>query len=242
MDCRKFHRNLEDYLEGDLDFAGRFGMERHAQQCISCGKELAGAQRLHRMAHDLERVKAPSSFESSVLNEIARRKAHGRFSGLRNFWFYGFSFPSAKKLALASSFLAVAAAGIYFYFPYLSRHTDSSSPPSPKLIATEPASTPLIAQEPAKANQNEKLPVVAATPVAQRNRPSLRQAPGTEELTQPPDPERERIVEEELAETDYVELQLIGPNNLPTTLRLPIKPRAIYGQAAQENFIRNVSH
>ena len=78
MDCRKFHGNFEDYLEGGLDFAGRFGMERHAQQCIVCGKKLAAAQRLRAMARELQRVQAPLNFESSVLNEIARIKGHGQ--------------------------------------------------------------------------------------------------------------------------------------------------------------------
>ncbi len=240
MDCRKFHKNLEDYLEDGLDFAGRFGMERHAQQCISCSKELAGAQRLRVMAHELEKVKAPSSFESSVLSEIVKRKSNGRFSSLRNFWFYDFGFPSVRKLALASSFLAILAVGI-LYFSSLSNRTAPPLSPSPTLIAKEPASTPLVKAEPVKANLNENLPTVVATAVAQRNRPMQGKAPVPEELTQPPDPERERIVEEEAAETDYVELQLFGPDNRPVTLRAN-KPRATYGQAAQEFFIRNVSH
>ncbi len=90
MNCRTFHRTLEDYLEGGLDFSGRFGMERHARQCLSCGKEMSDAQRLHQMVSELQRVKAPSDFEASVLREIGMRKAHGRFSGFRSFWMLWF--------------------------------------------------------------------------------------------------------------------------------------------------------
>ena len=119
MDCRKFHRNLEDYLEDGLDFPGRFGMERHAQQCIHCGRVVSDAQRLRQMAHQLERVKAPADFESRLLEEIGKRKALGRFSGLRRFWLYGFDMPSPRRLVLASSCVAVVAMGIFFFYPFL---------------------------------------------------------------------------------------------------------------------------
>ena len=117
MNCRTFHRTLEDYLEGGLDFSGRFGMERHAQQCISCGKEMSDAQRLRRMVSELQRVKAPANFEASVLREIGMRKAHGRFSGFRSLWIYGFEWPSFRKLALASSCLADFVLWHFLRFP-----------------------------------------------------------------------------------------------------------------------------
>ena len=47
MDCRTFNKKLEDYLEGGLDFPGRFGMERHAGHCFACGKTVADAQKLN---------------------------------------------------------------------------------------------------------------------------------------------------------------------------------------------------
>ena len=99
MDCRRFHRDLEDYLEDGLDFAGRFGMERHAKQCIGCGEALSNARRLRRMARQLEKVKAPANFESAVLNEIGRREISGGFLGLRRFWLYGLDMPSRRSVA-----------------------------------------------------------------------------------------------------------------------------------------------
>ena len=106
MDCKTFHKNLEDYLEDGLDFAGRFGMERHAQQCIGCGKDMADAQQIRRMVSELERVKAPDSFEASVISEIGKRKWDARSTGIRRFWIYGPEGPQWRKLALASSSLA----------------------------------------------------------------------------------------------------------------------------------------
>ena len=60
MNCRTFQKNLEDYLADGLDFAGRFGMERHARQCISCGKE---------MCQNCWRGVAPSTSAASYMSE-----------------------------------------------------------------------------------------------------------------------------------------------------------------------------
>ena len=231
MDCRKFHQNLEDYLEEGLDFPGRFGMERHAQQCIRCGKEMAGAQQLRQMVREMDRVKAPSNFELSILNEIGKLKTDGRFAGLKRYWLYGFEWASVRKLALASSCLAILAFGIFYF------SADKSRP-----IAPERASTPsaLAVQPPARVVQT---PAPATVAVARAKSSLPRAASKTEELTKPPDPEREKIVEEELAETDYVELQVIGPDNRAVPVyRQPNKPRFGNGQTFEEYFLRNVSH
>ena len=174
MDCNKFHQNLEDYLEDGLDFPGRFGMERHAQQCIRCGKEMAGAQQLRRMMSEMDRVKAPSNFESSVLNEIGKLKARSRFFNFKRWWFYGFELPSARKLALASSCVAVLAFGI-FYFSDRPRRT------APGPLSNPPA---LMVQEPAKVIA-DATPVTAAGPRSKSALP--RKASKLEELTKPPD-------------------------------------------------------
>jgi hypothetical protein len=235
MDCRKFHQNLEDYLEDGLDFPGRFAMERHVQQCIRCGKELAVAQRLRRMVREMDRVKAPSNFELSVLNEIGKLKTDGRFSRLKRFWVYGFELPSIRKLALASSCLAILAFGIFYF------SADKSGPKAPK-----PASIPsaLAVQQPARVDQTPvPAPAPAKIAVVRPRSPLSRGGSKPEELTKPPDPEREKIVEEELAETDYVELQVIGPDNRPVPVyRQPNKPRFRDGQSDEDSYFRNVSH
>ncbi len=232
MDCRKFHKNLEDYLEDGLDFSGRFGMERHAQQCIGCGEELAGALRLRRMVHKLNRVKAPANFESAILSEIGKRKGHGRFAYFRRFWFYGFELQSLRRLALAGSGLAILAIGIFYLSPYLSRRATPEVPSTPALVA----------QEPAKIKRNEN-PQPATTPVATQPEQHLRgNVRDMAEMAQASNSEQEQVVEPESNDTDYVELQIIGPDKRPVSFRLPDKSRSRDGQTAQEYFIRNVSH
>jgi hypothetical protein len=233
MDCHKFHNNLEDYLEDGLDFSGRFGMERHAQQCLVCGEELAGAQRLRKMVHELNRVKAPANFESSLLSEIGKRKGRGRFRWFRKFWLYGFELQSLRKPALAGSGLAVLAIGFFYLSPHLSRRAAPEVPSAPAMVA----------QEPAKIERNEN-PEPAATPIVTRpDRPlRIQSTNDVAETTRASSTEPGQVVEQETTDTDYVELQMIGPDKRPVSFRLPDKSRYRGSQTAQEYFIRNVSH
>jgi len=240
MNCKTFHRNLEDYLEGGLDFSGRFGMERHAQQCIGCGKEMSDAQRLRRMVSELQRVKAPANFEASVLSEIGTRKVQGRFSGFRGLWIYGFEWPSFRKLALATSCLAVLCLGI-FYAIHTSNFNQASPPPQ---IASKPPAAPIEVKE-AKAAPGTKLetpeptkPMVVETPkLAKRSQP-----PAVLEEEQVPDQDMRDL--REAQDMEYVEYVMPGLDSRPVPVRLPL-PKKIpvrYGQMSEEYFIRNVSH
>jgi len=232
MDCRKFHKYLEDYLEDGLDFAGRFGMERHAQQCISCGEELAGAQRLRRMVRELNRVKAPANFESAVLSEIGKRKGHGRYSYFKKFWFYGFESQSLRRLALAGAGLAALAFGFFYLSPYLSRRAAPEIPSAPSPIA----------QEPAKIKQIENPRPLATPVVARADRRLSSRVRDVAETNQDSSLEQEQIFEQEPDDSDYVELQMIGPDNRPVSFRLPDKSRSHGSQRSQQYFVRNVSH
>jgi len=107
MDCRNFYKNLEDYLDGGLDFAGRLGMERHAEQCFACGKKLTDARGLRRMTASLTRVNAPVDFEARVCREIALRKSQGILTRARNYLAFGFEW---RRLA----FSAAACAALVF--------------------------------------------------------------------------------------------------------------------------------
>lgn len=251
MDCRKFHKHLEDYLEDGLDFPGRFGVERHAQQCISCGKELANAQRLRRMVKELQPVKAPADFESAVLHEIGKRKANGRFSGLRRFWLYGFELPPLRKLVLASSCLAVMAMGVFLY-PVLSRRAAPEVSATPPPAAQESA---IIAKNNAKDNNDEKGSVIPETaavrPPIQPAQPvqpvaakqvRLSELSALKEEPQVSPPEPEQIADQESMEFDYLELQWIGPDNRPVKSRYPYKPHVRYGENPRAYFIRYESH
>ena len=228
---------MEDYLEGGLDFSGRFGMERHAQQCISCGKEMSDAQRLNRMISELQRVKAPANFEASVLREIGMRKVHGRLSGFRSFWIYGFEWPSFPKLALASSCLAILFIGIFYASHRSGFNRDSAS----TQVASQPAAIPVAAMEtknPPAANIEMPLPKNSAAA----------ETPKLAKRVQPPAIlKREPITDQDmrdLQDMDYVEYSMPGLDNHPVPVRLPL-PKVIpmrYSQMSEEYFIQNVSH
>ena len=230
MDCRKFHKNLEDYLQGGLDFSGRFGIERHAQQCISCGKDLADAQRLSRMTGELLRVKAPLDFETSLLLEVGKRKSNGRFSFLHTTWLYGFDSFSWRKVALAGCGLAALALGAV-YWPH---HSPG--------VAPLPASSYIAAGPTAMVHTETEKPVAAVhEPLTQR-----RQAPEPVRLkteSAPPQPAQQELsTEPEIADTEYKEYVMEGPDNRPVIVRLPKMIRMQYSHPSEEYFIRNVSH
>jgi len=234
MDCRTFHQKLEDYLENGLDFSGRFGMERHAQQCISCGKELHDAQQLRQLVSELQRVKAPANFEASVMREIAISKANGRFSGIRRFWNYGFEWPSWQKLALASSSLAVLGLAVFF-----ASHRIIPDPAhAPAQVAAKAAKVTVETKEvkPApvvsvqasvpKKKQDAKIQLLAS------NVPEAR-------LSKSDGPKNQEMLDE-----DYVEYMMTGPDNRAVPVRMPL-PKTIrmpYSQVSQEYFIQNESH
>jgi hypothetical protein len=243
MNCRTFHRNLEDYLEGGLDFSRRFGMERHAKQCIGCGEELAGAQRLRRMASELKRVKAPPNFEFSVLNEIAKHKSRNRFPGIRSLWIYGIEWPSWRKLALASSSLIILGFGI-FYASYRVTPDIISPPP---LAVVKPSTTPAkMAEIPAKIIKTNPQPeLVASSKQPPAKQPKAAEALNTAAAIDPPIPfEEVGFQDPETADMEFVKYEVLGADNRLMPVRVP-RPKKIwiqYGQLSEEEFLRNVSH
>jgi len=259
MNCRAFKRNLEDYLQGGLDFSARFRMERHAGRCILCGRELAGAQRLSKMALELERVKAPPGFESALLGEIAKRRLSGIIPFVQRFWIYGFEWLSWRKTALAALSVAILGAGSL----YLYNRSVSVRMPSPPLIADDPASVHLENRLDANSvpgadlGQAPALSTVAVQSAVDkqgkgRGAISEPRAPGFLETRHAPEMTaaagsqgRVRSVtvpDLESLEADYVEHVVPGLDNRPVTVRLPKAIRVQYGQTSEEYFIRNVSH
>jgi hypothetical protein len=239
MNCRTFHRNLEDYLEDGLDFPGRFGMERHAQQCIGCGKVIADAQHLGRLARELERVKAPSNFEDSLLAEIGKRKMNRRFSRFRRLWIYGVEPLSWRKLAMASSGFAVLLLGVLYAYNYASFH--SGNRPSPPLQTSIPQASPHT-----QAAENSEIVAKGSFEKSPENKAAQSKAiEKTAPASQPIEiakEDEERIADQE--EADYIEYLTMGPDNRPVTVRMPL-PKEIrmqYSQPSEEYFIRNVSH
>ena len=253
MDCRTFHKKLEDYLQEGLDFSARFGMERHAQQCIRCGKAMAEAQELRRMVLEIKRVKAPADFESSLLDKIRMSKSSGSWSALRRFWIYGMDWSSWRRPALAASSLAVLALGIVFALHLADRKQPAVLP----LIAVRPEKTEsaarLAAARPAPAvNTQEAMASApeAPAPRVMKTRPSPPARPVNEVpvaaavMARDPHPKEPELFEDpEAMEMEYVEFMLSGQNNRPMPVRyLPRKIRIQYRPASEQYFIQNVSH
>jgi hypothetical protein len=239
MDCRKFQKNLEDYLEGGLDFAGRFGMERHAQQCYACGRTESDAQKLKQhLALGIKRVSAPPNFEAAVLARIHDRESGFFGGGLRRWWAHGPEWPS---LALGVSGLGLFALAILF-----SLHHFGGTDPNGEIAAGQASasgpSTPspreesLTAAVPARSSSDPVTELPVSPPTVSPASSSVRRPRAlysidelTVELANP-------------AESDYVEYLVPGPGNRPVIMRLPNTIRMKYGQASEEHFIRNVSH
>jgi hypothetical protein len=242
MDCRRFQKNLEDYLEGGLDFAGRFGMERHAQQCYPCGRTESEAQSLKRLAREIKRVSAPPNFEVTVLARIHDRQSRFFLGGLK-WWAYGLEWPSWSSLALGVSGLSLFALATLFslhHFGGTNPNGDSAAEQvsaGDRLPATpSPREESLTAAAPGPSSSDPvtELPVnsSAVSPTGSSVR-RPRALYSTDELT---------VELSNPGESDYVEYLVPGPGDRPVIMRLPNTIRMKYGQASEEHFIRNVSH
>jgi hypothetical protein len=239
MNCRTYRKNLEDYLEGGLDFPSRFGMERHAQECICCGKELSDAQKLRAMAHGLQRVSAPPDFEAKVLRRIHAEGRRDRFWSIAQNWTFGV-IPSPRILAFSASGLVVLA-GLGFLISY--RYPQSSAPAeSPVAAIREPAPSPTP-----QAIEGPELSAVSVKS-ASVSKPSKRQevAPlaliprhsnGNNSTLGNSEP-----VYAEAADQDVVGLPVPGPDSSQQIMLLPKALKVRNEPPSEDYFIRNVSH
>jgi anti-sigma factor RsiW len=219
MDCRTFDNRLEDYLEGDLDFPGRFALERHAQQCFRCGQTVSDAQELRRMARQYQRVAAPPDFEAALMRRIQVEKLKPRR------WTFGFPLPAWRFAAAGGLALAVVFAAVFSFRIIRER-------PGPAVAATlRPApSAPAPSMVPSSA-QAEPVParIQEAAVRAEREPGSIQAAASDFPLERADAPE-------------YIELMVPGPGDRMRVVRLPKTIRMRYGQPSEQYFIRNVSH
>ncbi len=225
MDCRTFHRKLEDYLEGGLDFAGRFGMERHAKQCYACEKEINTALSLRHMARELRKVGAPLDFEQSLHARIQDEESRRRSWKIRNLWlrsFEGFSWRLAGVTALVTVLLVGTAT--YLHFQALAGRQASSQ------AATGYGAGPVAGKE---ADRNQ----AAADASALGGLSALDLANfsrfGRDNWAIPyADPR----------DSEFVDIVVPGPDGQQLIMQLPRTIRMRYAQPSREYFIRNVSH
>jgi hypothetical protein len=246
MNCRSFHKNLEDYLQDGLDFSNRFMIERHAQQCISCGKDLADAIDLRRMVLDLKQVEAPSDFESSLLDKIGMFKAHRRFSRIRRFWIYGPEWLSWRKLMVASSGLAVLVLG--YLFPF--HRAVLNAPARSAVVANQPEKVEKKVNPPSAVNTKQALPVTVHAvahsgaflprpieeeiPIIEKKTPNAVAVPASFSIG-----EGDSFKNQKGLAPGIFEFMITGSDIRPM---LPKMIRIQYRPASEEYFIQNVSH
>jgi hypothetical protein len=236
MDCRTFHKKLEDYLEGGLDFPGRFGMERHAQQCFLCGKVVSDAQKLTRMARGLDRVKAPSDFEASLLSRIQKEHVPRR-SGwpwrLPIFWGYEWSWRPVGWGALA---VALLGAGFFLSTRWTNSDLNGVSLAQKPVVATPAAQTnPGDFERPAAVEPSNVAEVSDSMPPSGRKALRADAVFSTQESGL-------SVYAEPATGTGYEQYLVPGPDNRQIIVRLPKTIRMRYGQPSEEYYIRNVSH
>ena len=235
MDCRTFHRRLEDYLEGGLDFPGRFGMERHAKQCYACEKDVNEALRLRQMAHELSRVVAPPDFEASLLARIRNERPPRRFWQRRSWWLYGFE-GFSWRVASVTALITVFVVGTV---SYIHLRPGLNHPSQPRASVESPASPRM------EANPGVTVKEAGSTPDGARDltnaAPQRASASGLEgagragrdKWTTPfADP----------ADSEFVEFLVPVSGDRQLIMRLPRTIRMRLDQPSREYFIRNVSH
>jgi hypothetical protein len=245
MDCRSFTNDLEEYLQGGLDFAGRFSMERHAAQCYVCRRSFDEADSLGRMAREIARVAAPADFEAQLLERIHAREsgaARALLARARTAWdFRVGEFRWWSAAAAAAPVLALAL-GVAVW---------RAAQPSPgeRLAAQPPRAAPQHgvgrAALAAGAKDAPSALVEASVGESEVARPkSLPQGrpAGSEPSARST---RMRLASDrrprlEPADSGYLEYRVPGDRDF--ILRLPPTIRMRYAEPSEDHFIRNVSH
>lgn len=230
MDCRTFQKNLEDYLEGGLDFPGRFGMERHAKQCYLCGKEVTSAQALSELAKKLERVGSPGNFENDVLARIHAQSERPWISRILAADSLRMAWLSWSRLALAAT---VAVAGLSIYLVLERGRLGNAVWDRPS--NAQPASQDLSTSNSPNVKSIPSLDVSDPSPTAEIR--ALEVAP-TEVFSG----RANRRYSVDPGDSDYLEYVVPGPAGRQFIMRLPKTIRMRPGQPSEEYFIRNVSH
>ncbi len=229
MDCRTFHRKLEDYLEGGLDFAGRFGMERHAKQCYACEKEVDAALSLRQLARDLRKVDAPVDFEKSLLARLQDEDSHRRFWKIRDLWHYGFE-GFSWRVASVTALVTVLIVGTVGYI-HLGMLT---SRPAGSQAATGNAANQDI-EKGAVVNQAAAGVPGDATALSGLSALDIGSFSrfGRDNWA---------IPYAEPGDSDFVDILVPGSGGQQLIMQLPKTIRMRYGQPSREYFIRKVSH
>lgn len=219
-----------------MDFPGSFGIERHAQQCYSCGKEMRDAIRLGQMARALNRVKAPANFEARLLARLQDAKARRTSSQLWKLWDYVADQVSLRAVAAGAAATVLLGLGIFILV-----HPRQFRPPlfverGDRPAAPVAAVDSNAARAPVPVNAGAAADGVAAqilnpriVPIGDPKSRSSLADDWTESFLDPGD-------------LGFLEYRVPGPGDRQLIMRLPKSIRVRYGQPSEEYFIRHVSH
>lgn len=216
-----------------MDFSGRFGMERHAEQCFVCGKTLADAQKLSRMARSLGRVKAPPEFESILLARIQREGLRPRRALFRLHPVFWGDWWHWRPISFAAAALAILVAGAV-----LSTHRFEMQRDGSVRWARKDAGSRL--RQPNSDVASGTIPLEPTDPPDVGDGRLQVSAPAVNSFT----PEGSGISIGTGSDTrdGYVEYLVPGADGRQIVMRLPKTIWMRYGQPSEEYYIRNVSH
>ncbi len=236
MDCRTFHRKLEDYLQDGLDFPARFGMERHAKQCYACEKDVTAALSLRQMARDLRRVGAPADFEASLLARIQTEKSHGHFWKLRDLWLFGFE-GFSWRVASVTALVTVLLVGTVTYLHFGTR---LERPPASQAMGrlTNPPAERNAGQGTTAFDLPSSERLGLPNPAASLGEASAFNIKRSGQISR----DNWATPVAEPADSGYVEFLVPFSGDRQLIMQLPRTIRMRYDQPSREYFIRNVSH
>jgi len=235
MDCRTFHKRLEDYLDGGMDFPGRFAMERHARQCFGCERDIAEALRLKQMVRDIGRVAAPADFETALLVRIRTDTSRRRFWKLQSLWWYGFENLSWRKVGVGAAAIVLVAGIISLvhfgngFNPPISMQSPGGGPPQAAAgkSGNVPGAGSAFPAREGLPSRGDKL--AGFSPVAVDGAGFRVQDQWATPYLEPDD-------------LDFFEFLVPVSGDRQLILQLPRTIRMRYAQPSRDYYIRNVSH
>ncbi|MFH1574039.1 MAG: hypothetical protein ABIG68_08645 [Acidobacteriota bacterium] len=219
-----------------MDFAGRFGVERHAEQCYGCGKAMKDAVRLGRMVRELERTPAPPGFESAIMSRIGKGNARRRASIFWKWWVYGTEQLSWRALAVGAAGTIIVGLGIVTTVRYTEPDRTASGPARSE-SRTAGLDAPIADggewAAPLSGRQRQVAPLRIINPkIVALGDPRARYDPDSDWPNAFLYP----------VESGYVDYPLPGPGDQKVIMRLPRSIRLKYSQGSEEHFLRFVSH
>ena len=119
MNCSKVQELLSAYYDGELADGQRSPMSEHLDVCSDCANELAGFQKLSRIASDLSTPTPPehlwSQLEQQLNEQSVEKQPAVKAASTSRRW----SFPAPRLFAMAASVFIAIGIGWFAYRSWL---------------------------------------------------------------------------------------------------------------------------